>query len=47
MISHKIVSTLKQQNKKSENDFVDLQHLKPESFTFELPADLKELVPHF
>lgn len=47
MISNKIVATLKQQNKKSENDYVELTSLKPESFVFDMPSDLKELVPHY
>ena len=47
MISQKIVTTLKQQNKKSENDYVELNSLKPESFIFDMPSDLKELVPHY
>ena len=47
MINQKIVATLKQQNKKSENDFIELSSLRGESFVFKMPPDLKELVPHF
>lgn len=47
MINQKIVATLKQQNKKSENDFIELSSLRPDSFVFKMPPDLKELVPHF
>ena len=47
MINNKIVATLKQQNKKSENDYVELTSLRLESFVFDMPSDLKELVPHY
>jgi len=47
MINQKVVATLKQQNKKSENDFIELSSLRAESFVFKMPSDLKELVPHF
>ena len=47
MINQKIVATLKQQNKKSENDFIELSSLRAESFAFKMPPDLNELVPHF
>jgi hypothetical protein len=47
MINQKIVATLKQQNKKSENDFIELSSLQANSFNFKMPQDLKEIVPHF
>lgn len=47
MINNKIIATLKQQNKNSENDYVELMSLRSESFVFNMPSELKELVPHY
>ena len=47
MIRCKLEMTLKQQNKRHENDFIELKDLKPDKFVFKAPNDLKELIKHF
>lgn len=46
MIKTQIELLLKQQNRKSENDISDLEHLKPD-FTLRLSQEVKQMVGHF
>ena len=46
MIKCQIELQLKQSNKKSENDFIDLDQLRPD-FTLKLTPEIKTMIAHF
>ena len=46
MIKGRLEMDLKNQNRKSENDFIDLKDLRPD-FQLKLGADAKTMISHF
>ena len=46
LVKAKIEATLKQQNKRSENDFIELPEL-PRNFVFRVPEELRSIAAHY